>query len=47
MRELHARSDESKDVATTSLLESYIDEAEGRTWLLSETPRSPDSPEVL
>jgi starvation-inducible DNA-binding protein len=37
MRELHERCDEIQDVATASILENYIDEAEGRIWFLAET----------
>src|SRR6266849_5047351 len=36
MRETHALCDEHNDVATASLLENWIDEAERRTWFLSE-----------
>src|SRR5882762_5918992 len=36
MRETHALCDEHNDVATASLLEVWIDEAERRTWFLSE-----------
>jgi starvation-inducible DNA-binding protein len=39
MREKHEVCDEHKDVATTSLLEVWIDETERRTWFLSETIR--------
>ncbi|UOQ52257.1 Dps family protein [Hymenobacter cellulosivorans] len=42
MRELHARCDEANDVATASILENYIDEAERRTWFLFETTREID-----
>lgn len=37
MRAAHAICDEFKDVATASLLEVWIDEAERRTWFLHET----------
>jgi starvation-inducible DNA-binding protein len=37
MRETHALCDEHNDVATASLLEVWIDEAERRTWFLFET----------
>ena len=40
MRELHATVAECRDVVTTSLLESWIDEAERRTWFLFEATRS-------
>ena len=39
MRETHALCDEHNDVATASLLEVWIDEAERRTWFLFETTR--------
>ena len=40
MREAHALCDEHGDVATASLLETWIDEAEGRSWFLLEATRS-------
>lgn len=40
MREIHDLCDESGDVATASLLEVWIDEAERRTWFLFEATRS-------
>src|SRR5436305_13870917 len=39
MRETHDLCDEHRDVATTSLLEIWIDEAERRTWFLFEASR--------
>lgn len=39
MRETHDLCDEHGDVATASLLENWIDEAERRTWFLYETSR--------
>ncbi len=39
MRQLHATCDKHGDVATTSLLEVWIDEAERRTWFLFESTR--------
>jgi len=39
MRETHALCDEYNDVATASLLEVWIDEAERRTWFLFESGR--------
>ena len=39
LRELHQQCEDIKDVATASLLEIYIDEAERRTWFLYETTR--------
>jgi starvation-inducible DNA-binding protein len=40
MREAHDLCDEEQDVATTSLLETWIDETERRVWFLFETGRS-------
>jgi starvation-inducible DNA-binding protein len=37
LREVHAVCDEQGDVATASLIENWIDEAEGRAWFLAET----------
>ena len=37
MREAHAVCEEYNDIATTSLLENFIDESEKRTWFLYET----------
>src|SRR5467141_3470592 len=39
MREVHSLCDEAGDVATASLLENWIDEAEKRTWFLFECGR--------
>jgi len=39
MRHVHALCDEQDDVASASLLENWIDEAEGRAWFLDETAR--------
>src|SRR5437763_12553822 len=36
MREVHSLCDDAGDVATASLLENWIDEAEKRTWFLFE-----------
>ena len=36
MREAHNMIDEQKDVATASLLEAFIDDAERRVWFLYE-----------
>ena len=44
MREVHGLCDEFGDVATASLLEVWIDEAERRTWFLFETGRSGEEP---
>jgi starvation-inducible DNA-binding protein len=40
LRETHGLCDERGDVATASLLENWIDEAERRTWFLFETTRT-------
>jgi starvation-inducible DNA-binding protein len=40
MRRTHALCDEFEDVATASLLEVWIDEAERRTWFLYESTRT-------
>lgn len=42
MRETHEICDSHKDVASASLLEVYVDEAERRTWFLFEVTRSQD-----
>ena len=39
MREAHELCDEHHDVATASLLENFIDEAERRVWFLYESSR--------
>jgi starvation-inducible DNA-binding protein len=39
MRQTHTLCDEHGDVATASLLEVWIDEAEGRIWFLFEASR--------
>src|SRR6185436_10081817 len=39
LRETHDLCGEHRDVATASLLENFIDEAERRTWFLFETTR--------
>src|SRR6266478_8441176 len=44
MRETHGICDEWVDVATASLLEVWIDEAERRTWFLFETARRTELP---
>jgi starvation-inducible DNA-binding protein len=41
LRETHEVCSEHNDVATTSLLENWIDEAERRTWFLFEMTRQP------
>jgi starvation-inducible DNA-binding protein len=40
MRETHDVCEEHGDVATASLLEVWIDEAERRTWFLFEASRA-------
>jgi len=40
LREIHGLCDEHGDVATASLLENLIDEAERRTWFLFEATRT-------
>ncbi len=40
MRVAHEIADEHEDVATTSLLENFIDQAERRTWFLFEASRA-------
>jgi starvation-inducible DNA-binding protein len=40
MHETHGLADESDDVATASLLEVWIDEADQRAWFLAETAKS-------
>jgi starvation-inducible DNA-binding protein len=44
MREAHDIADQSNDVATTSLLENFIDETEKRTWFLFEATRLSNQP---
>ena len=44
MRETHGVCDEHGDVATASLLEVWIDEAEKRVWYLFEASRKGDTP---
>jgi starvation-inducible DNA-binding protein len=39
MRDAHEVADKHEDVATTSLLENFIDQAERRTWFLFEASR--------
>jgi starvation-inducible DNA-binding protein len=43
LREAHNVSDEHRDIATSSLIEVWIDETERRTWFLFEASRSADS----
>ncbi len=44
MREAHAVCEEHNDVATTSLIEVWIDEAERRAWFLFESTRRGEAP---
>jgi starvation-inducible DNA-binding protein len=44
MRALHDLCDEHRDVATASLIEVWIDEAEQRAWFLFEASRKGDAP---
>jgi starvation-inducible DNA-binding protein len=44
MRETHGVCDEHGDIASASLLENWIDEAERRVWFLFETSRKGDAP---
>ena len=39
LREVHDMVDELRDIATASLIENWIDEAERRTWFLFESSR--------
>jgi starvation-inducible DNA-binding protein len=43
LREAHALCDEHGDVASASLLETWIDEAEGRAWFLLEAGQPDDA----
>jgi len=43
LRESHGICDEHGDVASSSLLETWIDEAEARVWYLFETAQQTDS----
>ncbi len=44
LRETHGLCDERGDVATASMIEIWIDEAERRAWFLFETTRDKDQP---
>ncbi len=44
MRELHDQCENYRDVATASLIEVWIDEAERRTWFLFEAGRNDEKP---
>jgi starvation-inducible DNA-binding protein len=43
MRKAHELCDEHEDVGTASLLETFIDATERRTWFLFEASRAPDA----
>jgi starvation-inducible DNA-binding protein len=43
MKEVHSLCDEHGDAASASLLESWIDEAEGRVWFLFEAARKSET----
>ena len=43
LREAHDVCEEHRDVATTSLIEIWIDETERRTWFLFEASQRPDA----
>jgi len=43
LREAHGVCEDHNDVATTSLIETWIDETERRTWFLFEVTRRADS----
>ena len=42
LREVHDMVDEYRDIGTASLIESWIDETERRTWFLFESSRNGD-----
>jgi starvation-inducible DNA-binding protein len=42
LREVHEMVDQHRDIATASLIESWIDETERRTWFLFESSRRAD-----
>ena len=43
LREAHNITDEFRDIATTSLIENWVDQTERRIWFLFETSRAQDS----
>lgn len=43
LREVHGVCEQHEDIATTSLIEGWIDETERRTWFLFEAGRRKDS----
>jgi len=44
MRQAHKAAEGHEDVATASLIETFIDQAERRTWFLFEATRTADAP---
>ena len=46
MRECHDLCEKHEDVATASLLENFIDQAERRIWFLFEASRRPTNPAI-
>ena len=44
LHQLHALCGDHSDTTTASLLETWIDEAEGSTWSLVETANAQSSP---
>jgi starvation-inducible DNA-binding protein len=42
LREVHGLCDEYRDIATASLIETWIDETERRSWFLFEAAGRPD-----
>ena len=44
LREAHGLCDESRDIATASLIETWVDETERRTWFLFEATRKAAEP---
>lgn len=44
LREAHGVCDQHRDIATASLIETWIDETERRTWFLFETSREGEAP---
>jgi len=47
LREVHGVVDEHRDIATASLIETWIDETEKRTWFLFESTRTGDPPNLV
>jgi starvation-inducible DNA-binding protein len=43
LREVHDMCSEHRDIASSSLIEVWIDETERRTWFLFEASRAPDA----